>query len=253
MAHKILGSLPALGRLKSMTDNGRRQSLPHRVVIFDFDGTVADTMPFLVDLAARLLTTHYGLGDAEARKAYIETTGLPFCRQLEIVFPGNRLNDATVEEFEAEKRIHLADFRFFPDAEPVIAEIRKRNIKVCLSSGNVEGIIEPVLMSRGLVVDLVMGWRPGFEKGPDHFRFAADAFAVPLEGMLFVGDSLKDGLAAKASGVRFIARAGLVDRAELERLLPGTPIIGSLVEVLPFLGINIAREAIGPTNSSRAS
>jgi phosphoglycolate phosphatase len=232
-------------------EKGRGRS--HGVVIFDFDGTIADTMPFLVDLAARLLSTHYGLGDPEARKAYIETTGLPFCRQMELIFPGNSLNAATVKEFEAEKRRHLADFRFFPDAGPAVAEIRKHGIKVGLSSGNVEGIIEPVLMSRGLVVDLVMGWRPGFEKGPDHFRFAAETFGVPLSEMLFVGDSLKDGLAAKSSGVKFIARAGLVDRAELERLLPGTPVIGSLVEVLPFVGINMAREALGPSNSSRAS
>jgi phosphoglycolate phosphatase len=232
-------------------DKGR--GLPHGVVIFDFDGTIADTMPFLVDLAARLLTTHYGLGDAGARKAYIDTTGLPFCRQMEIIFPGDPRNAATVEQFEAVKRDHLTDFRFFPDAAPVLGEIRKRGIKVCLSSGNVEGIIEPVLVSRGLAVDLVMGWRPGFEKGPDHFGFAAETFGVPLEGMLFVGDSLKDGLAARGCGVKFIARAGLVDRAELERQLPGTPIIGSLVEVLPFLGINIAREALGPPNPSRAS
>ncbi|HVP58499.1 MAG TPA: HAD hydrolase-like protein [bacterium] len=226
---------------------------PRRVVIFDFDGTIADTMPFLVDLAARLLVARYGLGDTEARKAYVDTTGLPFCRQMEIIFPGNPLNAATIEEFEAEKRNHLADFKFFADAKPVVAELRKHGIKVCLSSGNVEGIIEPVLVSRGLVVDLVMGWRPGFEKGPDHFRFAATTFGVALGEMLFVGDSLKDGLAAKTTGVNFIARAGLVDLEELERQLPGTPAVNSLVEILPYLGINKAREGLGLPNSSRAS
>jgi phosphoglycolate phosphatase len=225
---------------------------PYGIVIFDFDGTVADTMPFLVDLAARLLGKHYGLADAEARKAYIDTTGLPFCRQTELIFPGDPRNALTVEEFEGEKRRHLADFRFFPEAAPVLAEVRKHGIKVCLSSGNVEGIIEPVLASRGLAVDLVMGWRPGFEKGPDHFKFAGQTFGVPLAEMLFVGDSLKDGLAAKSCGVKFIARAGLVDPARLEEALPGTPIIGSLAEVLPFLGINIARDALGPRASSRA-
>lgn len=236
-----------------MTDD--RTVSPRRcgVVIFDFDGTVADTMPFLVDLAARLLRERYGLSDAAARKAYIDTTGLPFCRQIEIIFPANPLNKATVEAFEAEKRNHLADFRFFTEAPSVIAELRKRGIRVCLSSGNVDGIIEPVLARRGLAVDLVMGWRPDFEKGPDHFRYAAGTLGVPLDEILFVGDSLKDGLAARAGGVRFVARAGLVDRAELERALPGTPVIDSLTEVLPLLGINRTREALGPSGTPRAS
>jgi phosphoglycolate phosphatase len=247
-------ALKAKGRrFQSVEDGSRGQRGRASVVIFDFDGTIADTMPFLVNLAARLLSGRYGLGDAEARKAYVDTTGLPFLRQIEIIFPGNPLNPATVEAFEAEKRHHLADFQFFPEAPRVVAEIRKRGIKVCLSSGNVEGIIGPVLAARGLAVDLVMGWRPGFEKGPDHFRFAAEAFKVSLDQLLFVGDSLKDALAARDGGVEFVARAGLVNVAELERALPGTPVIASLAEVLPMLGIITAREALGPSSSPRAS
>jgi phosphoglycolate phosphatase len=236
-----------------VTASARDRRRPVDVVIFDFDGTVADTMPFLVDLARRLLTARYGMTAEEARKAYIDTTGLPFCRQIEIIFPGNRLNAETVEQFEAEKRSHLADFRLFPEVPAVIAAIRKRGIRVCLSSGNVESIILPLIEARGLAVDLVMGWRPGFEKGPDHFRLAAETFGAPLDRILFVGDSLKDGEAAREAGIRFGARAGLVCKHDLERVLPGTPILTTLDEVLPLLGINIAREPSKTPNPSRAS
>ena len=231
----------------------KRNPFPQDVVIFDFDGTVADTMRFLVDLAAGLLVARYGMSDAEARKAYIDTTGLPFCRQIEIIFPAHPLNAATVDEFESEKRAHLTEFVLFPDASAVIAEIRKHGLKVCLSSGNVEALIQELLKSRGLAVDLVMGWRPGFEKGPDHFRFAARTFKVPIDRVVFIGDSVKDGLAAKEAGIRFIARAGLVGVEQLERFLPGAPVIGSLTEILPLLGIVTARENLGTTTSSRAS
>jgi phosphoglycolate phosphatase-like HAD superfamily hydrolase len=207
------------------------------VVIFDFDGTIADTMRFLVDLAARLLRTRYGMTDAQARRAYIDTTGLPFCRQIEIIFPGSGLNRATVEEFEGDKLRHLQDFRFFPDALPVVAELRRQGLKVCLSSGNYESLIRDVLRSRGLVVDLVMGYRPGFEKGPQHFAEAARTFGVALRDVLFVGDSVRDGLAAKQAGVRFIARSGLVSREEIARCLPEVPVVDSLYEVLLILGI----------------
>lgn len=218
-----------------MAEQGAR--LRYDVTILDFDGTVADTMPFLVDLAARLLHTRYGLTDGQARRVYIETTGLPFSRQIEIIFPGHPLNRATVEEFEGEKIKHLSDFAFFPDALPSIARMRVEGIKVCLSSGNYEGLIKEVLRSRGLAVDLVMGYRPGFEKGPQHFKLAAVTFGVPLQRTVFVGDSIKDGLAAKEAGIRFIARTGLVTKSEIEQHLPGVPVVESLAEVLPLLGI----------------
>ena len=224
-----------------------------KVVIFDFDGTVADTMPFLVDLAARLLSSRYGLPDSEARRAYIETTGLPFCRQIEIIFPGNPLNEATVREFEGEKLSHLGDFEFFPEALAALAEIRSRGVKVCLSSGNYESLIKEVLASRGVVVDLVMGFKPGFEKGPQHFQCAAAAFEAGRDQVVFVGDSIKDGLAAREAGIAFIARAGLVQEEEIRRRLPGVPVVNSLTEVLPLLGLTIARVDPGKAPSPRAA
>jgi phosphoglycolate phosphatase-like HAD superfamily hydrolase len=225
--------------------DGRAAHRKPKVVIFDFDGTIADTMPYLVDLAARLLRTRYGMTDAQARQAYVETTGLPFCRQIEIIAPGNGLNQATVEEFEADKVRHLKDFRFFADALPVLVALRSQGFKVCLSSGNYEGLIRDVLRSRGLVVDLVMGYRPGFEKGPQHFDEAARTFGVALDDVLFVGDSVRDGLAAGQAGVRFIARLGLVSRQEIGERLPDVPVVDSLYDVLPILGMKKPREDEG--------
>jgi phosphoglycolate phosphatase-like HAD superfamily hydrolase len=212
------------------------------VLILDFDGTVADTMPFLVDLAGRLLHARYGMAEDAARRAYIETTGLPFSRQIEIIFPANPLNRETVEEFEGEKVRHLKDFAFFPDALPAIEALRKQGVKVCLSSGNYEGLIRQVLEARGLEVDLVMGYRPGFEKGPQHFALAASTFGASLERAVFVGDSIRDGLAARQGGVRFVAKTGLVTRADIERHLPGVPIVESLEQVLGLLGMQPTRE-----------
>jgi phosphatidylglycerophosphate synthase len=49
-------------------------------VVFDFDGTIADTMPFLTRLAVELLTEHYPVEAADARKRYLETVGVDFRR-----------------------------------------------------------------------------------------------------------------------------------------------------------------------------
>ncbi|TFH09821.1 MAG: hypothetical protein E4H14_03740 [Candidatus Thorarchaeota archaeon] len=38
----------------------------------------------------------------------------------------------------------------------------------------------------------ILGYRPGFEKGADHFNYIHEEFNIDFEDMLFVGDSLKD-------------------------------------------------------------
>ena len=219
-----------------------RQDNAPEVLIFDFDGTIVDSMPFLTDVAVSLITSRYGAPADEARKGYIETCGLPFSRQIEILFPGDGRNRETAGLFEDEKRKHLLKFELFPDVLPAIADIRRRGIKVCVSSGNKEDLITRLLETRGLEVDLIMGYRPGFMKGPDHFECARETFESSLDRVVFVGDSQVDWRTARDMGVGFIVRVGLHTREEIGRLLPGVRAVDSLSDILPMLGIEIAQE-----------
>jgi phosphoglycolate phosphatase-like HAD superfamily hydrolase len=216
-------------------------------VMFDFDGTVADTMGFLTETAAHLLTTRYGMAPAEARRAYIETSGLPFVQQMELIFPLDGRNPETVRAFEDAKQENLTAFHLYPDVIPAVSAIRRSGIPVCVSSSNREELIKELMRSRGLDVDLVMGFRPGFEKGRDHFEFAKAEFNTEFARLLFVGDSHRDGLTAQSNGVRFVVRIGLLGVDEVETLLPGVPAICSLWDLLPILGIEMAQGANGST------
>lgn len=215
---------------------------PVGAVILDFDGTVADTMGFLTETAVSLLSAGYGMPPDRARNAYIETSGLPFVQQIEIIFPGDPRNPRTVTDFERTKRENLMSFNLYPDAIPAVSALRSAGIKVCVSSSNLEDLIRDLTRSRGLEVDLVMGFRPGFEKGRDHFDFAATALNTESALLVFVGDSHRDGLTARSAGIRFIARAGLLDAERIRDLLPGVPVIDSLLELPSILGIEKAQD-----------
>jgi phosphoglycolate phosphatase len=212
------------------------------IVILDFDGTLVDSMPFLVGVAVSLITSRYGAPADEARKGYIETCGLPFSKQIEILFPGDTRNSETARLFEGEKRSHLMEFELFPDVVPAIRKLRGYGIKVCVSSGNKQELITKLLGSRDLAVDLIMGYRPGFMKGPDHFEFARRTFDSSFDRVVFVGDSQVDWQTARDMGVGFIARVGLHTSEEIGQLLPGVPVVESLGEIMPILGIEIAQE-----------
>jgi phosphoglycolate phosphatase-like HAD superfamily hydrolase len=212
------------------------------VVVFDFDGTIVDSMPFLTETAVSLLSDRYGMEETDARRAYVDTCGLPFSKQMEIISPGDERNASTVRDFEAAKLARLMDFGLFPDALPTISSIRRHGIKVCVSSGSMEDLIVRLLRSKKLQVDLVMGFRPGFEKGYDHFDLARRTFDTTFERLVFVGDSHRDAQAAGRLGIRFIARIGLLSADQIRRLLPGAVAISSLEDILPLLGIETAQE-----------
>jgi phosphoglycolate phosphatase-like HAD superfamily hydrolase len=217
------------------------------VVMLDFDGTVADTMGFLTETAARLLSNAYGMAADKARRAYIGTSGLPFVQQMEIIRPGDSRNTETVRQFEEAKQTNLERFHLYPDAIPAVTALRQDGIRVCVSSSNREDLIRRLLAARGLEVDLVLGFRAGFEKGRDHFDFAQAFFKVESDRLLFVGDSHRDGLIARSAGVRFVLRSGLLDAKEIRNLLPGVLVIESLGDLLLLLGIATAQDMRGST------
>ncbi|GAI94524.1 unnamed protein product, partial [marine sediment metagenome] len=49
-----------------------------KAVIFDFDGTIANTMPFLTELAIKVITENYNISKDKAKSRYIETIGMDF-------------------------------------------------------------------------------------------------------------------------------------------------------------------------------
>lgn len=208
-----------------------------RIVVLDFDGTVADTMSYLTGLAAGLLVERYGMTPEEARRAYVDTTGLPFVQQMELLYPGDSRNMETVRLFEADKRESMKRFDFFPGVPDTIGGLRAAGLKVCVSSGSYRDIIVEFMEARGLEVDLIMGFRPGFEKGRDHFEFCIRRFGGDRRSTVFVGDSIKDGERAQDSGIGFIAKTGLVSREGFEARFPQAPVISTLTELPHILGL----------------
>ncbi|MCK5259388.1 MAG: CDP-alcohol phosphatidyltransferase family protein, partial [Thermoplasmatales archaeon] len=83
-------------------------------IIFDFDGTVADTMPFLTELAVKLITENYDISKEEAKRRYLETTGVDFASQLESIFSNHPNNQRVASDFEKRKLEGIVNHPVFP-------------------------------------------------------------------------------------------------------------------------------------------
>jgi phosphoglycolate phosphatase-like HAD superfamily hydrolase len=202
-----------------------------RAILFDLDGTLVDTMQVFADVAADVMACHLGLSIEFGRRRYLETSGIPFFKQLEIINPGDERNAAAAEEFERRKLEATA--HVLPD-EPTIdglRALRALGIGLAVSSNNFQDQVDKFAGQCPVELDLAMGFGGGLAKGRSHFARACEHFRCGLESLLFVGDSLADAQLARESGVRFVARLGTFGAARFKKAAPEAGQVESIVEL----------------------
>jgi len=201
------------------------------VVIFDFDGTIVDSMEAFADIAAEVMPKHYPVDGETARKLYLETSGIPFFQQLEQIFPKDRSNRPASEEFERVKLESYLEKPAFRDAPDTIKHLRSLGVKTVVSSNNFQELVDRLTERLGIDFDMVLGYKPGFAKGEDHFSHIEEKLGISRNDMTFVGDSIKDGERANGSGVSFIAKEGIFPGKEFKEKFPDAKVISNLEEL----------------------
>jgi len=206
------------------------------VCIFDFDGTLVDSMNWLADLAGSLIEEHYQVPFATARRDYLKTSGLPFSRQLGAMFPQDPRNSEVAKIFETRKQIQYFDRPFFEEVPEAISELKSKGVKVVVSSNNDHDLVEAFLKRQtSLHFDLVLGFRPGFSKGQAHFSKALQHFERTVDEAVFVGDSLYDAEKARDFGVDFIGRLGTFQHEQFSQAYPKAQTVQNLQELIGVL------------------
>lgn len=207
-----------------------------QAVIFDFDGTLVDTMGGFTEIAAGVLQRRFGLPLDRARSEYLRTSGLPFRQQLDLIVPDRPGLDDAAAEFEAAKLAGFFAETFSDDVRTAVNGLADRGIRTVVSSNNFQHLIDAfVARDPGIRFDLVLGARDHFFKGRDHFAFIEKTFDIPRDRMLFVGDSLKDGERAAACNVPFVARVGTFTREDFARHIPDVRTVERLSQLLDIL------------------
>jgi len=187
-------------------------------LIFDFDGTIADTMPFLTKLAVDLLTKHYPVEPAAARKQYLETVGVDFASQLEELFPGHPENEVVAAAFEAAKRAGALDCPVFSDVVGVLELLDRRGVRRFVCSSTTREFVVSYLRSHALEAwfDDCLGYEPGLGKARQVELILARHGIEPQE-VVFVGDAPRDHELLQGTGVRFVGIRRLFDAREFRR------------------------------------
>lgn len=205
-----------------------------KVIIFDFDGTLVDTMGIFADVAAELIHRHYGWSLEQARREYLRTSGLPFIRQLDELFPGNNSNTVVAAEFEQRKN-EAAKHIILEAATRETLALLQQKYKIAISSGNFLKNIEHFFAHNSFRPDLIMGFRDHFNKGAEHFNFVLQHFSVTRSEVMMVGDSLHDFLKAREFGIAFIAKLGTFTLLDFQKIDANVQSISSISELKNYV------------------
>ncbi len=210
---------------------------PPKAVMFDLDGTLVDTMQAFADLAAVVMHEQHDADPVEARKRYLETSGLPFCQQLEIIYPGSSLNAAASDTFE-ERKLEICRRNTIDDrGRETLRELRRRGYKLVLSSNTGQDVVDDFLRREGLDFDLALGFDAalGLAKGGPHAKKAHEHLALAPGEAWFIGDSIKDGELAHENGMPFIGRVGTFTAAQFQQRFPECTTVEHVKDLLELL------------------
>jgi phosphoglycolate phosphatase-like HAD superfamily hydrolase len=207
--------------------------LKAKACLFDFDGTLVDTMEGFADIAGEIIHKHHPeISFSEARAKYLETSGIPFFQQLELICPQDPTNQEKAAYFEETKKDGFFRAKFSQEVKDTLNKLREAGILVGVSSNNFQSLIEEFIKKSDLTFDIVLGYKDGFSKGKDHFDYILKNYSLTREDLVFVGDSLKDAEKGIENKVRFIGLTGTFSSADFYKIRKDIKVINSLKELL---------------------
>lgn len=177
-----------------------------RGVIFDLDGTLADTM--LVCLRAFQETLqHFGAKSISLEELY-PMFGPSEEGILRLLLP-EQPEDAYSRFLTSYERLHQSCTALFPGIETLLGDLRSRGMRVAIATGKSAQTAEISMRKLGLsskVEQLESGFVDRGDK-PELIRRVLCKWQMPAEQAAYVGDVLSDLYAARRAGVLPIGAA----------------------------------------------
>ncbi|MEZ4846492.1 MAG: HAD family hydrolase [Bdellovibrionota bacterium] len=207
-----------------------------RVIVFDLDGTLISTMEGFADIAADLIHKTFSTPLEKARQDYIDTSGIAFCNQLEVLFPNHEKNKSVSDEFERRKMIHFFDEKPHPKVIESLLQLKNNGLKLAISSNNYHHVVNEYADRHFEdLFDLALGYEKDFAKGDPHFGKICDVLRTNNDEMIFVADSLSDLRLAKKCNVEFIGVEGIFSTQDFRNIDQEVRVLKQLWDLPEYL------------------
>ena len=200
---------------------GILNSSAHRCVIFDFDGTVADTKPTIVRTAAGVLEEWGIPADVVAAKVD-QLIGPPFPEAFSWVCGVSEDDAREITRRYRERYLTSGPeaWPFFAGMHELLKELRSSGRLVAIASSKLQSAVDKAVAdnrAEGLF-DVVVGKCPGVDTKDDAIREAIARLGCTAENAVMVGDRHHDVEGAHVCGIPCIGVlfGNTASREELE-------------------------------------
>jgi phosphoglycolate phosphatase len=177
--------------------------MPTRAVLFDFDGTLADSFP-AITASTNHVRTSYGLPPVP-EAVVREYVGLGLPNLMEALVPGAPTADAVARYRAHHSSVMLAGTRLMPGVAETLAGLFRRGVKMAVCSNKAVHFTKQLVRELGLaeMFDAVLGPEDVGRPKPDPAMLleAVRRLGVPKDETVYVGDMAVDVHTAKAAGI----------------------------------------------------
>ena len=173
-----------------------------KTVIFDFDGTIADSFDFVLDFLIEA-AGHEPITDSGIRDDYRQLSMLGMARRLGISWFKLPFLLMRGRQEMARRMQHVKPF---PEMVELLRELHKSNYQLLIVSTNAAQTIELFLRQNQLAdyFDKIVGSISVFGKAPALRRIVKN-FQLRLTDVVYIGDEVRDIEASKAAGIDCIS------------------------------------------------
>jgi len=178
-------------------------------ILFDLDGTVADTVDMILACYRHTMQAH--LGEVPPDECWLSGMGTPLVTQLRGFARSQEDSEAMLETYQAYQRsIHDSMVAPFPGIPEVLEEMMERGIPLAIVTSKRREMATWTLSVCGLgdcfptvvTADDITKGKPD----PEPVLLALEWLGIaPSPRVLFVGDSIHDVRAGQEAGVRTAA------------------------------------------------
>jgi pyrophosphatase PpaX len=210
-----------------------------QAVLFDFDGTLADTTEMILQCYRHTMCTH--LGDCPPDERWLEGFGTPLETQIALFARDPDEVAAMLETYKSHQRSLMETMLTpFPGAAEAVAELDRRGVRLAIVTSRLRRATLRGLELCGLMDHFEVVITPedvtNPKPDPEPVKLALERLGVDPARTWFVGDSPHDVVAGQGAGVKTAAALwGPFPRRTLEEVGPDR-LLERLDEVLALAG-----------------
>lgn len=213
----------------------------NKVVIFDLDGTILDTIEDITNAMNFALEKFgFSLVSTDEMKNYVGGPAKEMAKSAIKVNVSDSIINSVANYYLFYMNNHCHKFKIFDGVEKVIKKLKDNDYKICVFSNKTQEEVDALMKNqlKQLNLDCAIGVSSLIKEKPhpDGVFYIMNKYKALIDNVYFVGDGETDVLTAKNSGAKCIAVLWGNRKRELLEKFGAKNFACKPIDILKFIG-----------------